>query len=292
MFLRIVRAIPSLLIDTAKGWYNRNLSLYAAALAYYTIFSIAPMSIFLVSITGLVFSRSDAREWLFRNIEPFVGPDVLQALQNLLQDIQNPPTTFIATGLGLLTFFMGTTRIVSHLKNSLDFIWKVTPKSTSIWQSIAGRVLAFSLVIVIGILLILLAVAGAILTSTGAYLNQVNSGLGPFLKLSDFFITMILGTALFAVIFEYFSDAKLYWKDVWLGSAFTAVLFFIGKQLLGLYFVKGTVSSAYGAAGSLVVVILWIYYSAQILFIGAEFIRVYIDLYGRVRQRAGEDFGE
>ncbi len=287
MLLRIFRAVPSLLIETAKRWYTENLSVYAAALAYYTIFSIAPMFIFLVSLTGLVFSRANARDWLFRNIEPFTAPDVLQALQNLLQDIQNPPATFIATGLGLLTFFMGTTRIVSHLKFSLDSIWKVAPRSMSIWQSILGRLFSFALVIGIGVLLLLLAVAGAMLTAAGAYLNQVSPGLGPLLKLSDFFVTLILGTVLFAMIFEHLSDADIYWKEVWLGSAVTAILFFIGKQLLELYFIKGAVRSAYGAAGSLVVIVLWIYYSAQILFIGAEFIRVYIERYGRDRDREG-----
>lgn len=292
MLLRILRAIPALLIETAKRWYTENLSVYAAALAYYTIFSIAPMFIFLVSIIGMVFSQSNARDWLFRNIEPFAGADVLQALQNLLQDIQNPPATFIATGLGLLTFFLGTTRIVSHLKYSLDSIWKVAPRNLSIWQSIAGRLFSFVLVIAIGILLLLLAVAGAMLTAAGTYLNQVNPGLGPLLRFSDIFVTLVLGTVLFAVIFEYLSDADIYWKDVWLGSAVTAFLFFIGKQLLGLYFVKGAVRSAYGAAGSLVVIILWIYYSAQILFIGAEFIQVYIERYGRDRRKADEETGE
>jgi membrane protein len=279
MLLKIIRAFPSLVIETAKRWYTGNLSVYAAALAFYTIFAITPMFIFLVSITGMVFVRQDARDWLFRNIEPFVGTDVLQALENLLRDIQNPPATFIATGLGLLTLYLGAARIVSHLKFSLNSIWKVAPKPLSIRRSITGRLFSFAIVIATGIFLILLAVAGAALTAAGTYLHQVSPGLGPLLKLSDFFITLIIGAVLFAGIFEFLSDACICWKDVWLGSVFTAFLFFIGKQLVGMYIVKSVVSSAYGAAGSLVVIILWIYYSAQILFFGAEFIQVYIERY-------------
>ena len=279
MLLRIIRAIPHLMIETAKRWYTENLSIYAAALAFYTVFAITPMFIFLVSIIGLVFSRPDARDWLFRNIEPFSGPDISLALQNLLQSIQNPPATFIAIGLGLLTFFLGATRIVSHLKFSLDSILKVAPKPMSIRRSIIGRLFSFALVIATGIFLILLAVAGAMLTAAGEYLQQVSPGLGPLLKISDFFITLLVGTVIFAMIFKFLSDADIYWKDVWLGSTVTAFLFFIGKQLVGMYIVKSAVHSAYGAAGSLVVIILWIYYSAQILFIGAEFIRVYIERY-------------
>lgn len=280
-----LNGISVLLLETAKRWYTHNVSVYAAALAYYTIFAIAPMFIFLISIIGAVFSQNDAREWLFHSTEPFVGPQVMRALRNLLHNIQDPPTTVIATGLGLLTFFFGTTRIVSHLKFTFDAIWEVTPKPVGFWKMFVNRLLIFLIVIAVGFLLVLLAVAGAALTGAGDYLHEVAPYLEPILKISDFLITMCVGTLMFAVIFKYFPDAVIFWRNVWLGSVITAFLFFIGKKVLGLYFSMGAVKSAHGAAGSLVVIILWIYYSAQILFFGAEFIQVYVKRYGSASQR-------
>lgn len=276
----ILNEMPTLLYETAKRWYDDRVSVSAAALAYYAIFTIAPMFIFLVASIGMVFKRADARDWLIVNTTPTVGPEVMQALRTLLENIQGPPTTFIATGLGLLTFFLGTTGIVVHLKHTFDSIWAVTPKPGGLRKSIMNRLFSFIIVITIGFSLLLLAVVGAALTAAKTYLDRFAPNLGIILNVGDFVITIVMGTILFAVIFKYIPDVFIPWRNIWAGSAVTAFLFFIGKQLLGLYFGIDAVHSAPGAAGSLVVIILWIYYSSQILFFGAEFIQVYVKRYG------------
>ena len=282
----ILNEMPSLLYETAKRWYDDKVSVSAAALAYYAIFTIAPMFILLVAIIGVVFRQADALDWLIESTTPAVGPEVMRALRILLDTIQSPPTTFIATGLGILSFFMGTTGIVGHLKHTFDSIWKVNPKSCGFWKSVMNRLFSFTIVLTIGFSLLLLAVVGAALSAAGTYLDNLAPSLGIILNGVDFLITIVLGTILFAVMFKYIPDVFIPWSDVWVGSAVTAFLFFIGKQLLGLYFGMGAVKSAPGAAGSLVVILLWIYYSAQILFFGAEFIQVYVRRRGSGREGA------
>ncbi len=284
----ILKEIPSLLYETAKRWNHDKISVSAAALAYYTIFTIAPMFIFLVTILGMVFSRADARDWLIVNTAPTVGPEVMQALRILIENIPDPPTTFIATGLGVITLFLGTTGVAVHLKNTFNSIWAVYPKPGGFRKSVLNRLFSFMIVILIGFSLILLAVISAALTAAGLYLDHLAPSLEIILNVVDFVITIVLGTVLFAVVFKYIPDVFIPWGDVWAGSAVTALLFFIGKLLLGLYFGTDAVSSAPGAAGSLVVIILWIYYSAQILFFGTEFIQVYVKRYGSRKSREGE----
>lgn len=279
------KRIPSLVYETAREWHNDKATMYAAALAYYTIFAITPMFIFVVSIAGVVFRGGGARLWLFRNTEPFVGPEVMNALRSTLENIQDPPTSFVATALGLIAFFLGTTRIVSHLQTSFNIIWEIPPTAAGVWGTIKGRVGGFLIVLATGVFLILLAAASAVLSTAGVYLDQLLPSFGPFLKASDFLVSMVIGTLIFSIMFKYFPDAKIAWSDVWIGAVGTAFLFFVGKQLLGIYLGRGAVRSVYGAAGSLVVIILWINYSAQIIFFGAEFTQVYAKRYGtRIRR--------
>ena len=283
----ILNEMPSLLYETAKRWYNDRVSVSAAALAYYALFTIAPIFIILGAIIGMMFGRVDARDWLIVNTTPIVGPAVMQAMRTLLDNPQDTPATFIATGFGLLTLFLGTTGIVVHLKHTFDSIWEIKPKPGGFRKSVMNRLFSFMIVLTIGFSLLLLAVVSAALTAVGTYLDHLAPNLGIILNGIDFVITIMLGTILFAVIFKYIPDVFIPWSDVWAGSAVTAFLFFIGKQLLGLYFGMGAVKSAPGAAGSLVVIILWIYYSAQILFFGAEFIQVYVKRHGSGMSREG-----
>jgi membrane protein len=277
--------MPSLFYETAKRWNSDKVSVFAAALSYYAIFTIAPLSIFIVIITGMVFRRTDAWDWLIVNTTPTVGPEVMQALRTLIENIHYPSTTIIATGLGLVTFFLGATGIVVHLKHTFDLIWKVNPKPGGFRKSIMNRLFSFMIVITIGLSLLVLAVISAALTAAGTYLDGLAPSLGIILNVLDFVITIVLGTLLFAVIFKYIPDVFIPWSDVWAGSLVTALLFFIGKLILGLYFGKIAVHSVPGTAGSLVVIILWIYYSAQILFFGAEFIQVYVKRHGSGMRR-------
>ncbi len=270
------RRILCLFYQAAVEWNNDHASLFAAALAYYTIFSIAPIFIFLVTIASVVFSREDAQQWLFLNVSPFVGPEVMSALRSILDDIQDTPATLIATMLALGTFLFGASRVVSHLRFSFNTVWEIPPRSGGgVWEMVKDRLLIFLTVVLIGIFLVLLVAASAILSAAGSYLEQIAPEFTAAIRISDFLVTIIVGSLLFAAMFKFLPDAVIAWSDVWVGAMLTAFLFFIGRHFIGLYFGSAAIRSAYGAAGALVVVILWIYYSALIIFYGAEFTHVY-----------------
>jgi membrane protein len=275
------RHIPSLLCESLKEWYGDNVSMLAAALAYYTLFAIAPMFIFIATIASIVFRREDIRQWLFSNAAPFLGPEVMDALRSILDNLQNPPATVIATTIGLVAFFFGTTRAVVHLRNSFNFIWKIPPRPRGgVWGTVKGRIMVFLIVIAAGFFLILLAMASAFLSAEETFFESAFPRLESILQSSNIFISLVFGTILFATMFKYIPAEKIAWTDVWIGAAVTSVLFVIGKHLLGMYFGWGAIHSGYGAAGSLVVIILWLYYSAHIVFFGAEFTQVYTRRYG------------
>lgn len=275
-----------------------NVSVLAAALAYYTIFSITPLFIFLLTIISLYLSRTDAQVWLLENLQPFIAEPVVQAINNMLNSIQSPPATIIATLFGLLTFLLGTTQIILHLRYSLNTLWDVPVREgngilSEIKREIKTRFSTFLIVIGIGIFFIALVIASAYLTAMGKHLNTLMPALWFGLQVSDFLISVGLTTLLFAVIFKIIPDAEIAWSDVWIGSMVTAFLFSLGKFLLGMYFTKGAITSAYGAAGSLIIIILWLYYSAQIFFFGAEFIREYsMKLGSRRKKRHREPYLE
>ena len=275
-----------------------NVSVLAAALAYYTIFSIAPLFIFLLAIVSLMLSRTDAQIWLLQNLQPFIAEPVVQAINNLLNSIQSPPATIIATTFGLLTFMLGTTQIILHLRYSLNKLWMVPSREGigilgEIKREIKTRFSTFLIVIGIGIFFVALVIASAYLTTVAKHLNRLIPALGFGLQVFDFLISVGLTTLLFAVIFKIIPDAEIAWSDVWIGSMVAAFLFSLGKFLLGMYFTKGAITSAYGAAGSLVIIILWLYYSAQIFFYGAEFIHVYSMSFGsRHKKRHREPYLE
>jgi membrane protein len=280
----------SVMRKSFNEWMKGNVSVLAAALAYYTIFSITPLFIFLLTIISLVLSRTDAQQWLLENIQPFIAEPVVQAINNLLNRIQSPPATIIATTLGLLTFILGTTQIIIHLRYSLNLIWDFPIREENsivneIKREIKKRFSTLLIVIGIGIFFVTLVIASAYLTTMGKNLNRLFPALGFFMQVFDFLISVGLTTLLFAVIFKIIPEAEIAWSDVWLGSMVTAFLFSLGKFLLGMYFTKGAVTSAYGAAGSVIIIILWLYYSAQIFFFGAEFIHIYQMKFGSLRRR-------
>ncbi|MFA6470524.1 MAG: YihY/virulence factor BrkB family protein [Candidatus Latescibacterota bacterium] len=275
----------SLLKKSFGEGMKSNVSVLAAALAYYTIFSIAPLFIFFLTIVSLMLSRTDAQALLLQNLQPFIAEPVVQAINDLLNSIQNPPATIIATAFGLLTLILGTTQIILHLRYSLNKLWMVPSREGigifgEIKREIKTRFSTFLIVIGIGIFFVALVIASAYLTTVAKHLNSLVPTLGFVLQIFDFLISVGLATLLFAVVFKIIPDAKIAWSDVWIGSMVTAFLFSLGKFLLGMYFTKGAITSVYGAAGSLVIIILWLYYSAQIFFFGAEFIYVYSIRFG------------
>lgn len=287
-----VGSIFDILKTTFKEWNEDKASRLAAALAYYTIFSIGPLILVMIAIAGLVFGEQAARGELEGQIEGAVGPQVAQTIQGILESLNQKESGIIATVVGVVTLILGAVGLFGQLQGSLNTIWEVQPKQgRGIMGMMKDRLIAFSMVLLIGLLLVaslLVTAALALISSQLAYL--VPPGLGFVWQLLNFLVAFALTVVLFALIYKVLPDVKIAWRDIWLGAAFTALLFAIGRLALGLYLGSGSVGSAYGAAGSLVVLLVWIYYSAQILFFGAEFTQVYANRYGS--RVAPKDYAE
>lgn len=270
-----------LLKETFAEWQKDKASVWAAALAYYTVFSIAPLLIIAIAIAGFIFGEQAAQGQLVERLEAEVGPSVAKTIQMLIVNISRPQSGIIATVLGVGTMLWGASSIFTHLKTALNTIWNVTlPPKQGIMALVGDRLLSLLMVLGVGFLLIFLLTASAVLTAlnnmSSAWLNTPES----LWHQIDFIVSFLVMMVLFACMFKFLPDVKIAWGDVWIGGAITAILFTIGKILIGFYLGKSTVASAYGIAGSFVILLLWINYSAQILFFGAEFTQVWANRYG------------
>jgi membrane protein len=271
-----------MLKESFKEWNDDDALSLGAALAYYTIFSLAPMLLIAISVAGLVFGREAAQGELVGQMRGLVGQQGAEAIQTMVANAGKQGSGgVLGTIIGIVTILFGATGVFAQLQSSLNKIWNVEAKpGKGIWSFLRNRILSFGMVLGIGFLLLVsLAVSAAI-----AALDTYVTGLFPAAEVVIGIVTAVFGlaviTVLFAMIFRYLPDVKIAWKDVWTGAAVTSVLFLIGKVLIGLYLGNSTVASTYGAAGSLVILLLWIYYSTQILFFGAEITQVYARRYG------------
>jgi membrane protein len=274
--------IKNLIQETFKEWSEDKASRLAAALSYYTIFSIAPLLMIAIALAGLVFGREAATNQVVGEIRGLVGEDGAQVIQTILQNASKTTSGVLATVVGIVTLLIGASGAFGQLQDSLNTIWEVKPREgRGIKGILRDRFLSFSMVLVIGFLLLVSLVLSAVLSGIGKYLAEVLPMSSVVLQAINFGISLGVTSLLFALIFKVLPDAYIRWRDVWVGSVVTALLFSLGRFLIGLYLGRSSVSSAYGAAGSLVVVLLWIYYSAQILFLGAEFTQVYASKFGK-----------
>lgn len=273
--------IKDLIQETLKEWSNDKASRLAAALSYYTIFSIAPLLVIAIALASLVFGREAATNQVVGEIRGLVGEDGAQVIQTILQNASKTTSGVLATVIGIVTLLIGASGAFGQLQDSLNIIWEVKPREGRGFKGILrDRFLSFSMVLVIGFLLLVSLVLSAVLSGVGKYLSDVLPMSSVVLQAVNFVISLAVTSLLFALIFKVLPDAYVRWRDVWVGSVVTALLFSLGRFLIGLYLGRSSVSSAYGAAGSLVVILLWIYYSAQILFLGAEFTQVYANKFG------------
>jgi membrane protein len=277
--------LPNLLQLTYQGWKEDHASRLAAALAYYTIFSLAPMLVIVIAVAGLIWQRDAVQLAVMNQIGGLVGTQGAEFVGSLLNSASNPAQGIIATIIGIFTLLFGALGVFNALHEALNTIWEVKEEETKgIWNSIKkvilDRFLSFTMILGIGFMLMVSLVISAGITAIGTWFG----GLFPFseiiLQLINLVISMIVITVFFALIFKVLPDADIAWRDVWIGAFFTAVLFSFGKTLIGLYLGSSAVASSFGAAGSLVLLLLWIYYSAQILFFGAEFTQVYANQLG------------
>lgn len=279
-----IKTLWGLLKVTFSQWRRDQASLMAAALAYYTVFSLAPLLIIVIAIAGAIFGEQAAKGELVAQIQGVVGREGAQLIQTAIENAsqldpsQGPIPTLI--NIGVLLF--GASVVFAQLQKSLNRIWEVEAKpGNCIKRVLRKRLLTFSMVLVIAFLLLVSLVMSTMLVILGNYLRDLVPGFTYLWQILNFFISFSLVTLLFAMIFKILPDAKIAWRDVWMGAAITAVLFDIGKFLLGFYLGKTSLASAYGAAGSLVIILTWVFYSAQILFLGAEFTQVYVRHYSR-----------
>lgn len=280
-----------LIKTTFSEWNADNASRLAAALAYYAIFSIAPLLVIAVAVAGFILGRGSARDELLRQVQDYTGsPQATELVQGLIENASKPSTGILASIAGVIGLLFGASGVFSELQLSLNQIWNVEPKSSGIRGMLLKRAFALLMVLLSGLLLLASVVLTTALTAAGQLLDQLLPGTAFFIPLISFVVLFAITILIFALIYKYLPDIKIAWSDVWIGATATALLFSIGRYLIGLYLGYSSTISAYGAAGSLALLLLWIYYSAQIFFLGAEFTQVYSRTHGsRQHERAQVD---
>ncbi|MEA5592902.1 YihY/virulence factor BrkB family protein [Rivularia sp. UHCC 0363] len=276
-----LKQIWRLLKETFKEWNDDKASRLAAALSYYTIFSLAPLLIIAIAIAGAVFGDEAASGEIVKQIQGLVGKAGAEVIQTALQNAQKPDTRNIASIISIGVLLFGASNVFAQIQDALNTIWEVEPKKgQSIWKIIRKRFLSFAMVGGVGFLLLVSLIVNTALEAMLKYFNSLLPGFDWLWQIGNFAISFAIITVLFALIYKVMPDAKIAWNDVWIGSAMTSLLFVIGKSLLGIYLGNSSFGSAYGAAGSLIVLLAWINYAAQIIFFGAEFTQVYATRYG------------
>lgn len=269
--------IFQLLKATIAEWNEDKVPLWAAALAYYTVFSLAPLLLIAIAIAGSIFGEEAARGEIVAQIQGLVGKEGAEAIQAMIQNTQKPGSGgTIATIVGIITLAFGASGVFSQLQDALNTIWNVKPKpGLGVMSFIQARFLSFAMVLVMGFLLLVSLLLSAALSAVGTFFGTLVPDYVIIGQILNFLISFGVVTLLFAAIYKFLPDVKVPWKDLWVGAGVTALLFNLGKFLIGLYLGNSGVTSTYGAAASLVVILLWVFYSAQILLLGAEFTQVY-----------------
>jgi membrane protein len=270
--------VLSILKTTFVAWNKHEAPRLGASLAFYTILSLSPLVIIVVALGGFIFSRSTAQTHILSEVQGMIGPDGGKAVASMLANAQKPAAGMLGTVVGLLSLLFGASGVFTELRSALNLIWEVKPEATAgVMALLRERFFSFGMVLSIGFLLLVSLVVSTVLAAAGKFFGGLLPIPSPVLAVFNFLISYIGVAVLFALIFKFVPEAKVRWHNVWLGACVTAIFFTIGKTLIGLYLGKSSVGSTYGAAGSVIVVIVWVYYSAQIFFFGAEFTHAYAE---------------
>lgn len=283
------KRVALLFRDSARDWSEDDAATHAAALSFYTLFSISPLLVVVIAVAGFLYGQDTATRESLDRLQSIMGPQAAEAVKTMLDHAGSKGTGIAATALGLLGVLLGATGVFGHLQGALNRMWRVKPgPGRGIKGVLRDRLLSFSLVVFMGLLMI----ASLAATTAISAMGETLAAYLPFSSLAlqgiNFAISLAATSVLFAVLFKFLPDGKVRWRDLAVGAFATALLFSIGRFLIGLYLARGSVSSPYGAAGSLVVLMLWIYYSSQVLFFGAEFTRVFSERFGKgVEPRRG-----
>ena len=275
--------IWSILRETIAAWSAHEAPQLGAALAFYSILSLAPLLILVLAMVGLAFGQSGAQSQIIGQIESMIGKDGGDAVRAIIEHAHRPAAGAVASVIGIITLLFGASGVFGELHGALNNMWDVKPRSGgAIWEKIREKIFSFGMVLAGGFLLLVSLVLSAALSALGTFFSTLLP-LPEFVLSGINFIVSLSGVAvLFALIFKYVPETEIDWNEVWPGAVATAFAFTVGKQLIGLYLGEAAVGSAYGAAGSLVVVVVWVYYSAMIFLFGAELTHV-IARGGRVR---------
>lgn len=273
-----------LLLKTIDEFFRDNAPRLGAAVAFYAMLSLAPLLVVAIGVAGFFFGEQAARGQIFWQIQDLVGGEGAAAIERLVQNARKPINGLIPALVGLATLFLGATSAIAELRSAMNSMWDVPTPQTGPIQGIVSllreRFFSFALVVGIGFLLLVSLLVNAALAAAGRFFNQWLPLPELLLQLFSFVLSFAVITVLFALIFKVLPDLFIEWRDVLLGGAVTSLLFSLGKVLIGLYLGKTAMASSYGAAGSLVIVLVWVYYSVQVVFLGAEFTQVFASTYG------------
>jgi membrane protein len=268
-----------LLRQAAADWQRDNAARLGAALSYYTLFSVAPLLVVAIGVAGLAFGREAAQGQIVRELQGLVGEAGARALQDMVEASRRPQAGVLATVVGVATLLLGATGAFAELKSALNVVWDVPERGGGLKALLLGRLWSFAMVLAIGFLLMVSLVLSAAIAAADGFFHWMGVP-GAAAQLANAAVSFVVITVLFALIFKFLPDTEVAWGDVWAGAVFTSALFAVGKAAIGLYLGRSGLASAYGAAGSVVVLVVWVYYAAQIFFFGAEMTQAYARRHG------------
>jgi membrane protein len=282
------RAFFTLIKDSFLAWKDDYASSLGASIAFYTIFSIAPLLIIVIAVAGFVWGEEAVTGEIIRQLGGLVGTEGASGIQSMIKSADKPTQGFFATLVSVIILMVGATSVFAELQSALDRIWQVPneQKSSGLWELVRARLLSFGLVLGLGFLLLVSLVASSLFAALGQWSSGLFPGWELLLQMVNMTFSLGITVVLFAAIYKFMPQATIAWRDVWVGAAVTAILFEIGKAGIGLYLGKSSTISSLTAAGSLIVVLIWVYYAAQIFLLGAEFTWCYANRYGS-RSRTG-----
>ena len=260
-----------------------NILKYSASLAYYTVFSIAPLLVIISSLSGIFLGKEAVNGEIYNQLKGLIGSDAAVQIQDIIKNIHLTGNNFFASVLSIVVLLIGATSVFGEVQDSLNKIWGLRIKTKKIWwKLILTRLLSFSLIVSIGFIMMVSLILNAMVSAFGKFLGKyIHHFSVYFMATAETVLSFFVATFLFSLVFKLLPDAKIRWKDVLFGGVLTAIFFTLGKQAIGFYLGKSNLSSLYGAAGSIVIIMAWVYYSSIILYLGAECTKVYANLYGR-----------
>ena len=268
------RTVWNILRDAGSAWVEDNAFRLSAALAFYTLLSVAPLFVIVTAVAGLAFGQEAASGQLAAQLRGLVGDAGAEVMTTAVEKADRPTAGVVATAIGVVTLLFGASGVFGELQGALNTIWHVKPKpGRGVWGFVRDRFLSFGMVLAVGFLLLVTLVVSTALTALGGRLDGLVPGLPVFMGVANFVVSFLVVATLFALMFQFLPDVRIGWRYAWFGAGVTAVLFTVGKSLIALYLGKAGVATPFGAAGSLAAFVIWVYYSGLILFFGAELTR-------------------